>query len=62
MGSLVSPQSTRSSPVHQDATALGSDADNLLFMANEMGALGYILAATSLADAYSLLTTDRAHA
>lgn len=62
VGSLVSPQSTRSSPVHQDATALGSDADNLLFMANEMGALGYILAATSLADAYSLLTTDRAHA
>lgn len=56
LGSLVSPQSRTTSPVHQDATALGNDADNVLDMAKEMGFLGYVLAGTTQDDAWKLLT------
>ncbi|GAC94767.1 hypothetical protein PHSY_002340 [Pseudozyma hubeiensis SY62] len=56
LGSLVSPQSRTTSPVHQDATALGNDADNVLDMAREMGFLGYVLAGTTQDEAWKLLT------
>lgn len=56
LGSLVSPQSVKESPVHQDPIALGNEADNVLDMAKEMGFLGYVLAGTTQADAWKLLT------
>ncbi|SPO31124.1 uncharacterized protein UTRI_05234_B [Ustilago trichophora] len=56
LGSLVSPQSEKQSPVHQDAIALGNEADNVLDMAKEMGFLGYVLAGTTQGDAWRLLT------
>uniref|UniRef100_V5EEF2 Uncharacterized protein n=2 Tax=Kalmanozyma brasiliensis (strain GHG001) TaxID=1365824 RepID=V5EEF2_KALBG len=56
LGSLVSPQSKSSSPVHQDKVALGNEADNVLDMAREMGFLGYVLAGTTQGDAWRLLT------
>lgn len=56
LGSLVSPQSNKASPIHQDATALANDADSVLDMANELGCLGYVLALTHQTDAASLLT------
>lgn len=56
LGSLVSPQSEKASPIHQDAIALGNDADNMLDMAKELGFLGYVLAGTNQADAWKLLT------
>ncbi|SPO30617.1 uncharacterized protein UTRI_05234 [Ustilago trichophora] len=56
LGSLVSPQSEKQSLIHQDAIALGNEADNVLDMAKEMGFLGYVLAGTTQADAWRLLT------
>ncbi|GAC77696.1 hypothetical protein PANT_27c00076 [Moesziomyces antarcticus T-34] len=56
MGSLVSPEPHKTSPVHHDPTALGNDADNLLDMGREMGFLGYVLASTTQAEAWNLLT------
>ena len=56
LGSLVSPQSQKASPVHQDTIALANEADNVLDMANEMGFLGYVLAGTTQGDAWRLLT------
>ncbi|KAJ1021251.1 hypothetical protein NDA18_005492 [Ustilago nuda] len=56
LGSLVSPQSEKESPVHQDPIALGNEADNLLEMAKELGFLGYVLARTTQGDACKLLT------
>ncbi|KAJ1017835.1 hypothetical protein NDA16_005151 [Ustilago loliicola] len=56
LGSLVSPQSEKESPVHQDPIALGNEADNVLDMAKEMGFLGYVLAGTTQGDAWKLLT------
>lgn len=60
MGSLVSPEPPKTSPVHHDPTALGNDADNLLDMGREMGFLGYVLASTSQSEAWNLLTGSAA--
>ncbi len=56
LGSLVSPQLEEKSPLQQDPTALGNEADNVLEMAKEMGFLGYVLAGTRQKEAWKLIS------